>query len=551
VLFRSLLVACLAIAGTLEAQPSRRVGREEVFTGGEMEDYLRTLEALGLTRAYPWSLRGFGPREVAGMMPADSAKHPWRDRYDFHRPTSEPSFEWIRPRAGAKFNSAFPWGINDGAVWAGRGATGWVSGGFRANWHAVSLRVYPGAFLAQNADFDFVSTGRPGSLQFGDARYSQAVDLPQRFGDRPYGRVDPGESELRVDVPWLSAGISSSHEWWGPSQRYPYLLGTNAAGFPHLFVSTPGPINIGVGRIHARVLWGRLWQSGYFKTEALDSSFVRSTRFATGLAGVFQPLGSRYFEIGAARFVHVPWPDQGLQTHYFTKVINDFFKKSIPHTPDGIVTDKRSRDGDNQLGAVFGRWVFPKLALEAYAEFGREDYPWDSRLLILTPDEQSSRMFGLARYWAHADGQRISRLRLESITFQPTPVDRSRGGRPTYTHGSGSNQGHTQMGQLLGAGVGVSSAAGAFISFDRLSPSGRWSGEWSRVVRQDAEVDGPATADFFRHEQDVVHTLSVERLLFRRGSDVTVGAAYSRDFNRDFRRDRSNVSVQFSVVGLP
>ena len=540
----------IALPTPLAAQsPALIDGRDEYFAGSELEGYLRTLQTLGVAPAYPWSLRKLSPREVDRLMPSDTVGHPWATRYDFSRaPRRRAYVRPVRPQIGGRYNSAFPWGINDGAVWAGRGATAWVSGGFSARWGAASLVVDPIAFAAQNADFPILDNGRPGNLRFGEARFSAAVDYPQRFGDAAYGRVDPGESTLRVDVAGVAAGASTAHEWWGPSQRFPFLLGNNAPGFPHLFVGSAHPVNLWLVKLHGRVLWGQLDQSPYFQAQGVDSFLVRPRRFATGFTLVLQPRGLDELELGLSRFVHAPWPDEGLPGRYITRSFEGIFKRDLPRADNPIPTDERSSDGENGLASVFGRFTVPQYGFEVYGEFGREDNPWDFRNLMLSPDEQSALMIGFAKAWRRRDGARITRLRAEMIDFQEAQIDLRRGGRLIYLHSSGSNQGHTQRGQLLGAGVGVSSAAGAFVAFDALDAGGRWTVEWSRIVRQD-EL-GPDTASPPR-VMDVVHSLAAERLLFRGGLELVGGAAVNYDFNHDFVSDRANASLYFSVTGLP
>ena len=539
------------VPSLLAAQSSPPVDvRDEYFADSELEGYLRTLQTLGLSPVYPWSLRKFSPREVDRLMPADTARHPWASRYDFSPSPSERTYaRWVRPQVATRYNTGFPFGMNDGAVWAGRGATAWVSGGFSARWGVVSLVVNPIAFVAQNADFPIMNNGRPGDLAYGDGQFSGVVDYPQRFGDSRYAQLDPGESTLRVDYAGVAVGVSTAHEWWGPSQRYPYLLGTNAAGFPHVFVGTGRPANLWLIKLHGRVLWGQLEQSDYFEANSENAFLTRPRRFATGLTLVAQPRGLENLELGVSRFIHAPWPDEGLPGRYISRSFEGIFKKSLPKVPNSIPTDERSRDGENQLASVFARLTVPSYGFEVYGEMGREDHPWDGRYLELTPDEQSSMMLGFAKTWRRHAADLV-RVRGEAINFQQAQIDKIRGGRPTYLHSSGSNQGHTQRGQILGAGVGVSSAAGAFLSADLLNATGRWTLEWSRVVRQDAVRVTPSDATTPRL-LDVVHTLGAERLLFHRGMDVLAGLAVSRDFNRDFERDRSNVSLYLSLTGIP
>src|SRR5437764_856968 len=96
-------------------------------TGSEMEDYLRVMQIAGKVPFYPWSIRGFSRREIARLAGADSTG-PWklRDRIKLSRVSVGPL------RLGAIFNSGYPYGANDGAVWVGRGLTSVASGGAAA-----------------------------------------------------------------------------------------------------------------------------------------------------------------------------------------------------------------------------------------------------------------------------------------------------------------------------------------------------------------------------------------------------------------------------------
>lgn len=525
--------------------------RDEYFAGSELESYLRTLQTVGAAPIYPWSLRKFSPREADGLHPADSTAHPWRGRYNFASvPASRRYVRLIRPQVGGRYNSSFPWGLNDGAVWAGRGVTGWASGGVSARWGSASLVLAPLAFQAQNASFPIMDNGRPGRLRYGDGRLSGSVDYPQRFGDSYYGRVDLGESTLRVDYAGIAAGVSSAHEWWGPAQRFPFLLGTNAAGFPHAFVGTSQPANLWLVKLHGRVLWGGLDQSAYFEGTGVNSFLVRSRRFATGLTAVVQPRGFEQLELGVARFIHAPQPDDGLPSRYLTRAFEGILKKDLPRVVNSIPTDDRSRDGENQLASIFARLTVPAHGFEIYGELGREDHLWDRRDALLAAGERGALTLGFAKAWQRTDGRRVTRLRAEAINFQQAQVDAYRGPRVVYIHGSGSNQGHTQRGQLLGAGVGVASAAGSFIGLDALQPDGRWTLEWTRIVRQDQNGAQP-TLEATRKALDVVHAVTIERLLFRGPLDLLGGASAGYNFNRDFGRDRANATLYFSVTGLP
>ena len=112
---------------TLEAQDSTRRMTprwEESGAGAELERYLRAMQLGGEVPVRGWSLRAFSLSELAAMRP-DGA-NAWGKRF-----TSAPKTGWwvVRPSAELIANSGFPWGINDGPTWAGKGITTVATGG--------------------------------------------------------------------------------------------------------------------------------------------------------------------------------------------------------------------------------------------------------------------------------------------------------------------------------------------------------------------------------------------------------------------------------------
>src|SRR5438552_19083568 len=252
----NLAVICLSLvfAEKVSAQQSR-LTMLDFSTGSEMEDYLRVMQIAGKVPLYPWSIRGFSRREVTRLATADSTG-PWklRDRFNSVPVTVGPL------RLGAIVNSAYPYGANDGPVWAGRGLTSIVSGGFAAALGPISVVIDPLAFRANNTAFDLLPNGLSGPQAFNHGTNATLVDLPQRFGNAEYSRVDPGNSSIRFDSRFVTVGLSTANEWIGPATEYPFLLGDNAPGFPHLFLGTGETLNIWIGRFHARLMRVKLYQ---------------------------------------------------------------------------------------------------------------------------------------------------------------------------------------------------------------------------------------------------------------------------------------------------
>lgn len=515
-----------------------------VAPNSEDETYLRYLQIAGGVRRYPWTLRGFSPAE-ARRLTARVGAHPWSGVGRFT--TADRTARLLPFEFAIRANSAFPYGSNDGPVWAGRGLTASVRMAGSARWGPISLLLAPAGFITQNAAFDLLDNGKTGDRRFADGLFPNDVDRPQRFGDGAYGRVDPGNSTARIDLAGITVGASTANLAFGPFEEYPFVLGTNAPGFAHAFAGTSEPANVGIGSLHARMIWARLSQTRYSPVEG-EPTYVSRTepgtrRFATGLLAQLRPRGIDELELGVARFFHAPWPRSGIPPAYFWKSLENVLKHRLKVSPG--FSDPAS-DAENQLISGFARWTFPAAGLEIYAEYGREDHSWDKRDFVQEPDH--TRSYGLGfRKTLRLRAGRIDGVMFEMINFQLPHLDRSgRGEGAIYIH-SVMRQGHTHRGQLLGADVGVNAAAGSTVRWDAYGPSGRTSFALRRIVRQER--------NFFHITQmpddrsvDVQYALQIVRGRRHKGVYLTTEVALIHQLNRNFDRDVTGVSATVGIT---
>ena len=266
--------------------------RWEVFASSELDDYLRLMQLAGQSTWYPWSIRSLSRKQVEALTPENNLD-PWSRRFRFEA-RDDPKVGWavIRPMSSVVFNSSFPYGTNDGVVWAGKGVTGAFQAGVAAWWGPVLLTVSPIAFQSQNDAFDLKDTGLSEPLNFADPRNPAHIDQPQRFGDGRYGRVDLGESTLRIEASGITLGASTSTQKWGPAIQFPLMMGANAPGFSHVFLGSANPFSTWIGRLHARAIWGRLEESEY-----TERSGAAKSRFGTGGRIIVQPAGHHWARV--------------------------------------------------------------------------------------------------------------------------------------------------------------------------------------------------------------------------------------------------------------
>lgn len=544
---RIALAAVALSPWVLAAQPTTpREAPHHIVVGSSDEDYFRYLQIAGLASPYPWSIREFSQPELARMSVAHGSQ-PWSGKGDYVDAPAKFLVSVLPVNVVFRYNSAFPYGSNDGAVWAGRGLTSALDLGIAFRVGPLSATFNPIAFSAQNRAFPLQANGT--TNPFADPLFPRNVDRPQRFGDRTYSRLDPGESTVRLDALGLTAGISTANMGWGPMENYPYLLGGNAPGFPHALFGTSAPLPIWIGRVHGRVMWGQLEQSTYSPVSGTSyySSMVETgtKRFASGVIGVFEPRGMDGLELGAARFFHSLWPKEGIPRSYFTKPFEALFKKGlVASAAFGAGADQGI--GDNELASVFARWAFPKSGFEAYGEYGREDHSWNQRDLIQEPDH--SRTYGLGlRKVMSVDSAHLTAFRAEMINYEFPTLARNRGEGGIYEH-SVIRQGHTNRGQLLGSDTGVGSGGGSVIAWDRYDRQGSTSIEFTRTIR---EQDGTFYINGVTDPRanDVQNALTFARVRYLGNGELTTGVTVVREFNRDFLADAwdMNLNIGYRV----
>jgi Capsule assembly protein Wzi len=521
-----ILLLSVSAPAVLSAQTIGTVGgRSEVFAGGELENYLRYLQTLGVVPLYPWGARAFSPVELDRLFPTDTA-HPWVRRYDLvAKPGDHHSFTWLAPTASLRANTTFPYGFNDGPIWAGRGLTFAGQAGFAARVGSLSLTVAPEVLVTQNAAFSLMSNGQSGRLAYADG-LNTSIDRPQRFGNSAFARLDPGQTTLRLDWHAVSFGSTTANQYWGPASEFPIMLGNNAPGFLQVFLGTARPVDLWLLRIHGRLVWGRLSQSAFSPETA-----AAGVRFGTGIVLVLSPRGVPGLELGFTRFSHQPWP----QRFTLSDLLHMLHGREGA-APGGNVTT------DNQLATAFFRWVLPHSGFEVYGEYGRDDYNQNLRDFIQEPDHIGGYTIGFRKV-TRRPGGRLLAVRAEVQNLQFSRLAQGRGWAPFYTH-SRVQQGHTQLGQVLGSEAGVG-GAGSVVAVESYSARGRWTWSLTRLQwQQRGDPSGAGPPD--PRGVDVQHALAGERLWFRGRYDLLLRATAVYELNRSFTHDAFNLNL---IVG--
>ncbi len=512
-------------------------GRTEVFAGSTLESYLRYLQTLGKAPSEQWSVRGFSLRETDAHAPQDSI-HPWAHRYSFRRDGAS-HIDYVRPAVQLIENTSFPFGGNDGPIWAGKGVTAAFQAGVTGEWGPLSIRLAPVVFAAQNSSFELYDNGQTGALRYAHGQFYRQIDLPQRFGNSTYSRFDPGESTAQLEAFGATIGASTASQWWGPTDQFPYVLGNNAGGVPRVFLGTAKPANLKIIKLHTRLQYGVLDQSPYSPAQGSQNYVNEDTtgtrRYMAGLVAVLQIARVPGFELGGARFFHAP-SRNGIDAHVRGLPFLQLFRRQMPLT----------EGKENQLGSLFIRWAPPRTGFDIYGEYGREDFAADTRDYLLEPEHAATTNVGLRKAWT--SGSAINAVKAEVFSYEAPGGSRTRAQGEIFVHGI-LRQGHTYRGQLLSANVGPGSGNAQSVGFDRFTTNGRMSFYFSRVTQYEDRIGLTAPASGTR-DVDVMNSLGAEVSRFLGHVDMTLRLVLTRELGRYLEDDASNANLGVTLRGF-
>jgi hypothetical protein len=503
-----LVVIGLAVPQLSGAQTLERFARLDVTAGTNIEALVidRCAKPLGI----PVSMRPFGPRVLDSLLTAcGDAKRP---RFVQRTPA------W----AAAWLNSARAAVVEPGPVWRGRGITVAISGGGAGSWRWLSYSVRPIAFWTQNLAFRLSHSIQQASDDFTDPWLS--MDRPHRFGDAPYARIDPGESFIRADSKWVAAGFSSAAQVWGPARYQALVLGNNAGGFPHAFVETGLPLDVGLGRLAGRWVVGGLAASPFAPPHTGTTS-----RLAVGAVGTFLPRGLEGIEFGGTRFFHL----------YDTPAVRDLTSYTLPFSglfKRGLGNLESGSRGYNQLASVFFRLAPPRSAVEVYAEYMRDDHSSDLRDVLVELDHSSAFMLGVRS--SQVSASHHTTLTVEASNGRLSHLARVRAQAASYVH-SAIIEGHTLRGMTLGAPA-LPGGGGVLLSWERRRGTASWTINAS-VQRQAQNVEGGS----WDGDATGIYSIGVRREFLRAGTRWSSETRIEPGFG-DVRGTNVGVSMRLS-----
>lgn len=351
-----------------------------------------------------------------------------------------------------QYNTHHPFGWNDGPMIPANGYQSYFTAGFYASvgdW--LSVQLQPEWVYAANRPFATFPTQHTDSIWQAYYTFANDIDNPEKYGDRNYTRVFPGQSSVRFNYKKLSLGISTESLWWGPGIRNSLVMSNNAPGFLHLTLNSRAPMKTFLGHFEWQLISGFLENSGIlpldtsrqFEGQPLYKPKPDHNRYINAMTIAWQPKWVPHLFLGFSRSFYQYNRDIPKSINGYLPVFSGLFKGS-GHDDFAL--------GRDQLLAFSFRWVFPKEMAEVYAEFGRNDHAQNSEDFLLEPEHSRAYQLGLHKLFK-AKKEREVELLVEMTQTQAPATGNLRALQPWYVHYQ-TRHGYTNLGQVIGAGIG-------------------------------------------------------------------------------------------------
>jgi len=384
------------------------------------------------TIAHPWQHNNLG--RTFTLLDTGSEKTNWYlkgiKRGIFLKPYGP---EWFN-----SFNTAAPYGQNDGALWQGKGYNTSATAGVRFEGYGLELTLKPQVSFSQNMDFDLVGSGVYGNEY--SYFWKGNIDLPQRFGNKPFWTFDWGDTEIRYSWHTFTVGFGTQSVWLGPAWLNPMLGSNNAPSFPKFDIGLRKQrivipkVNWYLGDIEGRIWIGQLSESDYF-----DNDPSNDKRQVTGFSVAYSPSFIPGLTIGFNKVCINDW------RHKSIKYLNPFYSANGSQIGDRIDEDQKM--------SISVDWVFPKIGFEVYGELGKDDY---SASNTANPFHTAIYTVGFKQRIPFFEKYNLYfELIGEMNNFEMSHDYLVEGSvyMGFYAHG-GISQGYTHKGQIIGAGSG-------------------------------------------------------------------------------------------------
>ncbi|MBO4640648.1 MAG: hypothetical protein J5710_12925 [Treponema sp.] len=346
------------------------------------------------------------------------------------------------------YNTAAPYGQNDGALWQGKGYNTALTAGLRLEGYGFEVTFKPQVSFSENREFEYIKPNYSGTNYSGKAEtYGYygvpSIDAPQRFGNKAFWTFDWGDSEVRWTWNTITLGFGTETIWIGSAQLNPIIHSNNAASYPKLDIGLRKTQMImphfgwDLGEIEGRVWWGKLSESEWF-----DNDETNNNSLITGLSVYYKMPFVKDFTVGMNRTMLSKWNNiSPYSTLFFIPGISS-------------LTSGGDDDSDQRFSLTFD-YLNKEVGWEMYFEWARNDFSPSFDTILQYPFHTQAWTFGTRKIInlpKNLQGEIIIEIsNLESSG----DYDKKYSYTTTFYAHHKILQGYSNKGQILGSGFGT------------------------------------------------------------------------------------------------
>jgi len=420
------------------------------------EEYYYFLSLQGLTERPTLNYRTLSDSVWAVK---EDAPHLWQNNNlgSYHPLFGDLKMRVYGPELFTSYNTATPYGQNDGVLWQGRGFNSSLKTGVRFEGYGIQFTLLPHFAFSQNSDFNYIQPNYSGENYANKAgKYGYygvpSIDAPQRFGDKPFFEWDFGDSEIRYTWKTLTIGFGTQAIWLGPASLNPILLSNNAASYPKLdiglrkqkIISPKRKLHL--GDVEFRAWWGYLSESDWFDNDnSNDHNLITGVAFAYSFPSFLTGL-----TIGFNRILLSKW--------------------NVKNAGAIFTLGSEKDDNDQRVSFTFD-YLLPVAGINVYLEWARNDYSPNMEYMVRYPFHTQAYTFGIKKTLP-INSNYTGEILLELSNLECSQdYDRVLSWYSTFYAHHMIKQGHTNRGQWLGAGIGTGGNS-QYLGFKLYFPKG-------------------------------------------------------------------------------
>ena len=365
-----------------------------------------------------------------------------------------------------EYNFNRPYGYNNGSLYPNRGFQTRISAGIFIKSGIFRVQLSPELVYAQNRDFATFADVQGGNNnpQLLNAYFGiiNGIDAPERFGNGPITHLYPGQSKITINIANIEAGVSTENIWWGPGIQNSIMMSNSAPGFLHWTLNSVHPAKTVIGSFEWQIIGGILRQSGYLPTDTAKLIYGHgllipkpvTTRYISAFTVNWHPKWIDGLFLGFTEYDYLNRDSTYHDKNIIKKLLPVFVGSSLQANN---ISANHNGDAQDFAFALNMRQVLTKYNAEIYVEWARNDRAGSINDFLQEPEHSSAYTVGGRRLFQLAK-DKFLQVKMELTHLQIPPTYLVRMGAPTwYVHLQPPQDGYTNDGRYLGAGIGPGS----------------------------------------------------------------------------------------------